>query len=93
MVIIMPDANIGQGGIRNFGERNLQMFEKELKESIIPFAESNYRIKKVKKTVHWPDFQWAEFIHCMPEFRIRYVFQFGCFQFRIYAADASGCCR
>ncbi|WP_449387632.1 alpha/beta hydrolase-fold protein [Chryseobacterium lineare] len=49
MVIIMPDANIGQGGIRNFGERNLQMFEKELKESIIPFAESNYRIKKGKE--------------------------------------------
>ena len=46
MVIIMPDANLGQGGIRNFGERNLQMFEKELKESIIPFAESNFRIKK-----------------------------------------------
>lgn len=49
MVIIMPDANIGQSGIRNFGERNLQMFERELKESIIPFAESNYRIKKDKE--------------------------------------------
>ncbi|WP_434981325.1 alpha/beta hydrolase-fold protein [Daejeonia sp. YH14] len=45
MVIIMPDANIGQSGFGNFGERNLQLFERELKESIIPFAESNYRIK------------------------------------------------
>lgn len=49
MVIIMPDANIGQSGIRNFGERNLQMFEKELKETIIPFAENNYRIIKNKE--------------------------------------------
>lgn len=49
MVIIMPDANIGQSGIRNFGERNLQMFEKELKETIIPFAENNYRLIKNKE--------------------------------------------
>lgn len=49
MIVIMPDANIGPAGFKNFGERNLQMFEKELKESIIPFAESNYRIKKGKE--------------------------------------------
>lgn len=49
MVIIMPDANIGQSGIRNFGERNLQMFEKELKETIIPFAENNYKLIKNKE--------------------------------------------
>jgi hypothetical protein len=46
MVIIMPDANIGPGGIRKFGDRNLQMFERELKESIIPFAENQLQNEK-----------------------------------------------
>ena len=46
MILIMPDANIGPAGFGNFGMKNLQMFEKELKESVIPFAESNFRIKK-----------------------------------------------
>jgi enterochelin esterase-like enzyme len=40
MLIVMPDGNVtGQG----FGENTLRMFERELKQSIIPFVEKNYR--------------------------------------------------
>lgn len=46
MIIVMPDANIGPAGFGSFGTRNLQMFDKELKESVIPFTESNFRVKK-----------------------------------------------
>lgn len=46
MIVVMPDANIGPAGFGSFGARNLQMFDKELKESVIPFAEANFRIKK-----------------------------------------------
>ncbi|WP_394674087.1 alpha/beta hydrolase-fold protein [uncultured Chryseobacterium sp.] len=46
MIVVMPDANIGPAGFGSFGDRNLQMFDKELKESVIPFAEANFRIKK-----------------------------------------------
>ncbi|WP_294247921.1 alpha/beta hydrolase-fold protein [uncultured Chryseobacterium sp.] len=46
MIIVMPDANIGPAGFGSFGDRNLQMFDKELKESVIPFSEANFRIKK-----------------------------------------------
>jgi len=46
MIVVMPDANIGPAGFGSFGDRNLQMFDRELKESVIPFAESNFRVKK-----------------------------------------------
>jgi enterochelin esterase-like enzyme len=46
MIIVMPDANLGPAGFGNFGAKNLQMFDRELKESVIPFAESGFRIKK-----------------------------------------------
>ena len=46
MVIVMPDANIGPAGLGSFGARNLQMFERELKESVIPFTENQFRVKK-----------------------------------------------
>lgn len=46
MIVVMPDANIGPAGFGSFGDRNLQMFDKELKESVIPFAETNFRVKK-----------------------------------------------
>ncbi len=46
MIVVMPDANIGPARFGSFGDRNLQMFDKELKESVIPFAEANFRIKK-----------------------------------------------
>jgi len=40
MLIVMPDGNVsGQG----FDENTLRMFERELKQSIIPFVEKNYR--------------------------------------------------
>ncbi|MCX6329691.1 MAG: alpha/beta hydrolase-fold protein [Bacteroidia bacterium] len=40
MLIVMPDGNVsGQG----FGENTLRMFERELKQCIIPFVEKNYR--------------------------------------------------
>jgi enterochelin esterase-like enzyme len=41
MLIVMPDGNVtGQQG---FGENTLRMFERELKQCIIPFVEKNYR--------------------------------------------------
>ncbi|MEP7376726.1 MAG: alpha/beta hydrolase-fold protein [Chitinophagaceae bacterium] len=43
MLIIMPDANIGAGGFSGI-EDALKMFERELKQAIIPFIEKNYRV-------------------------------------------------
>ena len=41
MLIVMPDGNVtGQQG---FGENTLRMFEREMKQCIIPFVEKNYR--------------------------------------------------
>jgi len=44
MLIVMPDANIGMGGFSPDGiESALKTFEREMKQSIIPFVEKNYR--------------------------------------------------
>ncbi len=44
MLVVMPDANIGTGGFTAGGiESSLKAFEREIKESIIPFVEKNYR--------------------------------------------------
>ena len=44
MIIVMPDANIGAGGFSPNGiESSLKSFERELKETVIPFVEKNYR--------------------------------------------------
>ncbi len=44
MLIVMPDANIGAGGFNAGGiESSLKLFEREMKEAIIPFVEKNYR--------------------------------------------------
>jgi enterochelin esterase-like enzyme len=44
MLVVMPDANIGLGGFNANGiESSLKMFEGEMKQSIIPFVEKNYR--------------------------------------------------
>lgn len=44
MLIVMPDANIGMGGFSPNGiENSLKMFEAEMKQSIIPFVERNFR--------------------------------------------------
>ena len=45
MLIVMPDANIGVGGFSSDGiESALKMFEREMRESVIPFVEKNFRI-------------------------------------------------
>lgn len=44
MLIVMPDANIGAGGFNAGGiESAMKIFEREMKETIIPFVEKNYR--------------------------------------------------
>ncbi|HEY9048842.1 MAG TPA: alpha/beta hydrolase-fold protein [Ohtaekwangia sp.] len=43
MLVVMMDGNLGTGGIANFGEQSLRMFEDELKQVAIPFVEKNYR--------------------------------------------------
>jgi enterochelin esterase-like enzyme len=45
MLIVMMDGNVGTGGIAGFNERSLITFENELKRSVIPFVEKNYRTK------------------------------------------------
>jgi enterochelin esterase-like enzyme len=40
MLIVMPDGNVNAQG---FGENTLRMFEREMKQGIIPFVEKNYR--------------------------------------------------
>jgi len=47
MLIVMPDGNVsGQG----FDENTLRMFERELKQSVIPFVEKNYRAETGSKS-------------------------------------------
>lgn len=41
MLIVMPDGNVSAGG--GF-DQSLRFFEQELKQAIIPFVESNYRV-------------------------------------------------
>ncbi len=43
MIIVMMDGNLGGGGMAGFGEQSLKMFENELKQSMIPFIENNFR--------------------------------------------------
>ncbi len=43
MLIVMIDGNVGSGGLAGFGEQSLRLFENELKNSVIPFVEKNYR--------------------------------------------------
>lgn len=46
MLVVMMDGNLSGGGISGFGERSLQLFERELKETVMPVVEKNYRIAK-----------------------------------------------
>ena len=48
MLIVMPDGNTNTD-FAGFGERTLRIFEAELKRSIIPFVEKNYRVKADSK--------------------------------------------
>ncbi len=43
MLVVMMDGNLSSGGIGGFGEQALKNFENELKQSVIPFVEKNYR--------------------------------------------------
>lgn len=43
MLVVMMDGNTGGGGIRGFGERSLQVFERELTSVVMPLVEENYR--------------------------------------------------
>lgn len=43
MIVVMMDGNLSSGGIGGFGEQALKNFENELKQSVIPFVEKNYR--------------------------------------------------
>jgi enterochelin esterase-like enzyme len=42
MIVVMVDGNIPVGG---FGEESLRIFEKELKQAVIPFVEKHFRVK------------------------------------------------
>jgi enterochelin esterase-like enzyme len=42
MIVVMVDGNLPSNG---FGEEALSLFEKELKQCVIPFVEKNYRVK------------------------------------------------
>ena len=42
MIVVMIDGNIP---LNAFGEESMKVFEKELKQTIIPFVEKNYRVK------------------------------------------------
>lgn len=44
MIIVMMDGNLSGGGIAGFGEQSLKRFENELKQSVIPFIENNFRV-------------------------------------------------
>ncbi|HWK98439.1 MAG TPA: alpha/beta hydrolase-fold protein [Parapedobacter sp.] len=44
MLVVMMDGNVGSQ--QGFSEAQLQSFERELKEVVIPFIESNFRVKK-----------------------------------------------
>ena len=46
MLVVMVDGNLSSGGIAGFGERSLQLFERELKEAVMPVVDKNYRVAK-----------------------------------------------
>jgi len=47
MIVVMVDGNLPLNG---FGGETLGVFEKELKQSVIPFVEQNYRVKTDAKS-------------------------------------------
>ena len=68
MLVVMVDGNTGSPG---FSEQFLKSFEAELKQSVIPFVEKNYRAKTDSKTEHLPVYQWVD---CRP-FMLGYIIQ------------------
>lgn len=45
MLVVMVDGNLSSGGLAGFNENVLRTFENELKQSVIPFVEKNFRAK------------------------------------------------
>ena len=45
MIVVMMDGNFGGGGSAGFGEQSLKTFENELKQSVIPYIEKNFRVE------------------------------------------------
>ncbi len=43
MLVVMPDGNFGTGGLAGFNESILRSFENELRQSLMPLIEKNYR--------------------------------------------------
>lgn len=43
MLVVMVDGNMGTGGLAGFNENVLRSSENELKQSVIPFVEKNFR--------------------------------------------------
>jgi len=50
MLVVMVDGNMGTGGLANFNENVLRSFENELKQSVVPFVEKNYRAETDAKS-------------------------------------------
>ena len=44
MLIVMVDGNVSSGGLAGFNENALKSFENELKQAVIPFVESNFKV-------------------------------------------------
>ena len=65
MMIVMPDANIGAGGFNADAiENGMKLFEKEMKQAIIPFVEKNYRAKTdASQSRIGRAYQWVAYIH------------------------------
>ena len=45
MLVVMVDGNLSSGGLAGFNENALRTFENELKQTVIPFVEKNFRTK------------------------------------------------
>jgi enterochelin esterase-like enzyme len=45
MLVVMVDGNVSSGGLAGFNENALRTFENELKQTVIPFVEKNFRTK------------------------------------------------
>jgi enterochelin esterase-like enzyme len=50
MLVVMVDGNVSSGGLAGFGEQVLKRFEDELKNAVIPFVETNYRVEPGAKS-------------------------------------------
>jgi enterochelin esterase-like enzyme len=50
MLVVMVDGNVSGGGLAGFGEQVLKRFEDELKNAVIPFVETNYRVEADAKS-------------------------------------------